>query len=1022
MYVGVYLHFIGLKNTSIMKGLHKVILISISILLSTNVFSQEPLIDFQYWDTFSFQDDGFTANQTYLEDINNHGVMVGWFVNEAGNVEAFVFYENFKMLRYNYPGFTHTEFLGINDEGIIIGAAYDGTTNRTPIYIKLVDSSMTTPMYNTDVLHKNVLQSPAIEMMYGAAGATNRYPQKISNYENYVVGTISTTPISNRWFHYRSYDAEMGGGVVHYTTPPPSFTAYPTYGSSMSNDGKWVCGFCIEDANYIPYIYDMEGEEFDLSNSGLPSVNKLKFKDINNSGYVTYTYRNTSGVWVAGLAKREEGMLGGYNFTQYADFPFKNTSIGSSCNAINDSNDIVGYYSVSSERTVAFFAVTHEWKIPDFDFYEDKFSFLNVADDLDYACSHWQDPFMRFKHGIMDSPLISLDYANIISRWDTKERDQLKLIMGVSTSTLEELLALVPSHSTAFEHMSPNFISFVANRNESNTYISNKIKLNELYKFTDNANIKFDGFCYGMILAAISNNADYNLLKNKFMEYFTITAHPNAIDYALDIDLVSILGTLQFSQFNIYEYENFYTKYKEITLSGDINKAKKEIEIIARNMMGKESCRLFQKMAFESSSSSSEVYNHATLPYKVIRKLTSDFSKTDTFFAYDPNFEHPVKYIIAHDLPLGFSELIPSSDGTTYTVMPLFLGAAGPSIEDISFYNSEGLGADFYEKTSTGYRFHIATPADIRIENTASGQFFQKEGEELNYDMPVTLNTKFSGLDEVYSINTNSSFPAKTTITQPIDGYSFDMEYIDGRMFVSRNETSTSQTDIIYHNVDYQKIENPDEESKEYTMATIYNPSADEESFVEISEFELAQNDTVSLINVDQYHFHLLNGNDEERSYKLRVRFLSEDDFFHVSYADIQIDSDTRHIILLQPTDETNKVIILVDRNMDGSIDDTLHIVPSNIYEVDNWNANISIFPNPSSESFNVKIEGVTQEKDIQYEIFALNGKIVSSGSKRLSIGMNEWKIDMQRQPIGMYYLVIRTGREIVNTQKLIKH
>lgn len=178
-------------------------------------------------------------------------------------------------------------------------------------------------------------------------------------------------------------------------------------------------------------------------------------------------------------------------------------------------------------------------------------------------------------------------------------------------------------------------------------------------------------------------------------------------------------------------------------------------------------------------------------------------------------------------------------------------------------------------------------------------------------------------------------------------------------MTVTRYASESTHTDIIYQNEDYQKIEKPDYEAKEYSMSTIYNPSSNEESFIEISGFLLDNNHTVSFYNIDQYHFYLQNGNDVEKSYKLRVRYLGEDNIFHVRYIDIHIDSNTRHVMLLQPTDETNKVIILIDRYIDGTIDDTLNIMPANIYEIDNWNSAVSMYQNPSSESFHVKMAKV---------------------------------------------------------------
>lgn len=982
-------------------------------------YAQTPLVDFQFWDTLAYEEDGFRAQKTYLTSINNNNVMVGYFVNEEGNKEGFVFFENYKMLRLKNDDFTNTEFTGINDHGYIVAACYNSPIDKSVFYVRLEDPE--TGIYNSENVYKNELTEFVAVDYAPMPSVSNRQPGKISNMGKITGSIVYTgTPPTNRYIHTYNMFIEDYANHRYITS---SGDIYGTFGNGISSDGNYEAGYYINETNYVPIVWNNSTSEFTRAES---VTGKRKINDINNDAYITYEYQ-TGGIWKGMLAKLNTTLLGEYSIQNYEDFPFNDETYGGSCIGINDSNSIVGYINTAADRTVAYFAVTHEWKVPDFDFEKDVFRYSNEAYYLQTTANHWNDPFIKEEDPEADSSLVSICYKEIVLGWSSDKRNVF-LGIGSPSPTIEYALSELSELPEKFDYLSPDFFSYVTLRGRDKVYIGNKIKLNEIITFGKNTFPKFDGFCFGMCMGVMANLKDSALLKTKFLDHFTFPSKKHAKDYILESSAEQkpfsrALGTMQLSQFSKRQYINYTLNMIEKLRHPTNFYSQQAVDTITKGMMDHNTWRILGKLEVSEGIA----FPHAVLPYKVIRKPGSDLTKVDSVFAYNPNDpDHYEIYLVQHDGTTNLRQFVYfdplPGGGAGYDELPYgFSAAVGPSYVELDFFDTTlGSGLDVYEKASTNFNFYISSSANINIENTESGLDFEKVDTNINYSIDGYVIYQSSESFEPLGFQTNSTFLAKTTISEADDGYSFGVDYINGNLGTRRTVTEAGETDIIYHDEDYQRIENPDAIEKKYTISTIYNPDS-MESFLEILDFKLNQNDTVSLVNLDQYRFLLKNGNESNNSYKLRVRFLSEDHFFHYYFDSINIDATTNHLILLQPESETHKVIILTDNNQDESYEDTMYINPTGIYEIQPYNMNLTVFPNPSADIFTIQINAKENYDKMNYQVVDVNGKIIYTENKSIQKGSNQQIINLKDQPSGIYYLQIGDGRQLIHSEKLIK-
>lgn len=80
----------------------------------------------------------------------------------------------------------------------------------------------------------------------------------------------------------------------------------------------------------------------------------------------------------------------------------------------------------------------------------------------------------------------------------------------------------------------------------------------------------------------------------------------------------------------------------------------------------------------------------------------------------------------------------------------------------------------------------------------------------------------------------------------------------------------------------------------------------------------------------------------------------------------------------------------------------------------------LSIYPNPSSGFFSVKLQSPTAEA-VQAKVFDLSGRIIFSQSLEAEIGENHWPLQLENTSGGVYILEVSQGSEIQRARIIVK-
>jgi hypothetical protein len=94
-------------------------------------------------------------------------------------------------------------------------------------------------------------------------------------------------------------------------------------------------------------------------------------------------------------------------------------------------------------------------------------------------------------------------------------------------------------------------------------------------------------------------------------------------------------------------------------------------------------------------------------------------------------------------------------------------------------------------------------------------------------------------------------------------------------------------------------------------------------------------------------------------------------------------------------------------------------LLPNSAFSLGNIFTEIRVFPNPSSEVFNLPIE-VEQPQDIHLKVYTLTGQEVLSQTFRGRAGVQE-TISLAGRPAGIYLLVLRLADGQTYSAKLVK-
>lgn len=86
----------------------------------TSLIAQTNWEDYQFSDTFQMGNGTFKSTSTVFTDISDSGVIVGYYTTFSNTKAGLVYFKNGKTLVYSHPGYTHTEFWGINKLTVLV--------------------------------------------------------------------------------------------------------------------------------------------------------------------------------------------------------------------------------------------------------------------------------------------------------------------------------------------------------------------------------------------------------------------------------------------------------------------------------------------------------------------------------------------------------------------------------------------------------------------------------------------------------------------------------------------------------------------------------------------------------------------------------------------------------------------------------------------------------------------------------------------------------------------------------------
>ena len=83
---------------------------------------------------------------------------------------------------------------------------------------------------------------------------------------------------------------------------------------------------------------------------------------------------------------------------------------------------------------------------------------------------------------------------------------------------------------------------------------------------------------------------------------------------------------------------------------------------------------------------------------------------------------------------------------------------------------------------------------------------------------------------------------------------------------------------------------------------------------------------------------------------------------------------------------------------------------------------NISVFPNPFTESFNVSIQSLKPVTNVQIDVFNMYGQKIKTVSIQNIAGSAEEQMNLNGTETGMYFVTVKENGQLVYSQKLIKN
>lgn len=948
-------------------------LLSLFLLFSCLSLSAQT-VSYEFYDTIRYTDGSFISPNTVLNDIDDDGNMVGYYEDDDGFNAGLLVLANGKTSTFEFFGYNNTEITGINNNGFVVGKAYN--------------SSNAAVVFRAQII--NDLIDAAVELDWNDPNGISKNVGKLND-DEVAVGNVRIS--TQNWLHYESIIAPFTvNESERYSTTNPSFVSYNTYGLGLNNYEKYT-GWYLDGTNRIPYVYD------GISNAFFPQAHypsgalqlRTYLNDINDNGYMAVSYVNSSVKFQGTI-----GFYDGASTTYEGNFPFisfQNFELF----GINNNNDVVGYYENSSGQRIGVYMLVEGPELEGFDIADDALSFANDSLTFNYIPGQFdyinKDEYL----GVQDS-----FYANYIQ--------DINFVLDVDQT-----------NSIYSGSRNLSWPAFVLIREEERSYVTQidgtRIPREDaIINWLERSNNQFDGYCFGMSIFALQNLSNPSLLLDRFPSYYT--PEQNGVNYTpTNIFFREMLAALQLQQIgNVFsdvwsDQSVLRSAFSDNNLSalGELMRPK-VYDVIEGVKTGSPDSSYILSFYITGSSPG----YHAVMPFKVTRKIFLGISG-DTIHCVDPNYPLQVLKVYV-DYGNGQSKGFVNGN-QVYSIGFVYNSSYLKNIlpeYQVDFREEEIMTSPKSLGPSATF-LNTERLCDFTMENIDNpSEFINVNGNDYSSSWPgIGTYFKMDQDDKLDHIIGQGDINVETNINACSTRNYLSYRYQDGLMVYEREGVQIGETDIVRNMENVMMVTNPNSTSFEANVIALHS-GVNAETMIAIKDYTLGQNETVEIETVDATHFLLSNDENDDKMYDLIVHYVDEEDLIDVSFQNIPLNLETSHLIVIQPTVEDAEVIILVDENQDGIIEDTLFGMieePTGIIDDANLHEFV-VYPNPVKDVLNFKIT-YAKQVILNFSLENIFGQVIAS-DKLLSIHQNDFKVDVSDLAEGIYFLNIINEQNVV--------
>lgn len=918
-----------------------------------------------------------TGADTYLEDINDNGIVVGYY-NGTQN-KGFVLNKDGRFMEVDAStlstSITQTRVVGINDQDVIAVQGQSGTATFEMVkgYYDSWSGDYT------------------LQTISGNGQPTLARNTKINN-KNDFIGWYQGT--SSRWF-YVLHDSIIPSGAAWKAD---RFSVGPTFYNTMAggmNDNYQLVGYYIDGTSNIPFVYDITTGLFTLINTTL----NMKVYDINNANTIVGEYKQTNGIWMAFKATLDvsTGMLSGfYSF----DALFESNTITSYAKGINSNGTIVGSYlhPVNGQYTgfVYFPQALDSFALHNLNFQKDVFSQIRntgsgpdnmwpstVYAGIDY---YTMDPYVN--NGI---PLVDSFLVNSSSKYKGPNG--------------------VPPKSSPLWSVFAELIDTANFGTSTNLYHLNKYKTIYKYKYFYKYHQSvfergWAGMCYGFTNAVLRKKYHNSVFSGVYglNQALDLSDLQNTSNEAIKSIQAEFIKQLDFTHSNYirrfldgdgrypYQCGIYYLKYH---FTAPFNLANPRGLNVGTG--------------------------HSVLPYKIKSPqkwpFDSPTQKYDTLYLYEnsqptnPNiiatFKHRfVNYFSSsNDLVNWHGNYSGNPDAYFYNI-----GVRHPGM-----MKTKIITANKKSRSQTPDTVFTITPGRINDYLITDGS---AQGSVLNgvctYTpvsnwRPVFLLDPTRTVPSYWETDTNTTLHFQTS-NYPDSAMDYSVSSNHLLMGISR-ATLPGEQDHGSFQKNTLRYGNPDNVNKTLSCYSIlHDDGLDKAMNVLVYKLAVGPNDSLLVKTNSDYTVEITKIQGGSGTYNLWVYGDNGDSILQFMHSGISIGNNTKHTIdPFYATGSGFQTVVYIDSGMNGSLEDTLFVpnVPLGSTYSNYAVAQVAIYPNPAHDQLLVNIQH-PEATSVDWDLCSVQGAVLRRGQFDYRPGQEALRLSVEGIPPGLYQMRFR--------------